>query len=185
MPDPDKAFTRADPFSKTRCQSIGGGGQCPFEAVNGTQYCPRHQGSNKGDRESRRKYTSAKWMEKIGYQSTNPEIKELNEEIGILRMLVSSKLDACQDETELLMHSQQLTNLVREIGVLNEKWHKIQMQTNAVMDRTQALDFVQSIGEIIGEHIKHYPDSSDILTKISNAMIDDLNRRTGPSLRTV
>lgn len=181
--EPDRQFKRADD-PRNQCQAIGGTGQCPFEKIEGTDYCARHQGNNKGNqRAESRKYMFAKWEQKFGAKADHPNIHSLNEEIAVLQMTLETRINNCKDDTELLMYSGQITNLVEKIAVVNEKWHKIKMQTNAVMDKQQALQFITALSEIIDEELGDVPDKGDIMKKISDRMISDLQNRTGTGLR--
>jgi hypothetical protein len=184
MPIDDFKFERVADNDPRRCQSTHSSQQCPYKAVEGRNYCPRHLGSDQGEkRESVKKYITAKWQDRIGSQADHPEIKNLNEEVGILRMTLEAKLNQCNDENMLLMYSSTLTTLVREIRDTVSHLHKIQMQTNSVLDRTQALDFVYKLGEIIFKEIGDLPGAPEMLKRISDAMIEDLNRRTNYGVR--
>lgn len=183
MADPDKTFTRAtDP--RNQCQANGGQGQCPFEKANGTDYCPRHQGAGKGTRQEIRKYAFVMWKQKFEDKADHPGINDLNEEIAVLQMTLESRINNCKDETELLMYSGQITNLIEKIAVVNEKWHKMKMQTNAVMDKQQALAFIQALSEIIDDVLGDIPNKSDMMRQISDRMVADLQNRTGTGLRS-
>lgn len=184
----EQTFERVtDPADPNRCQAVHGSiGQCPYKAVEGSKYCIRHGANNvtdpptaSGITESRRKYLVAQWQDKIGKQADHAEIKNLSEEIGVLRMLLENKLDSCKTQMDLLMAGGAITQYVRDITVSVEKWHKIEMQTNQVMDKAQALDFVHALGDIISKYIT----DSEALRKISEAMIDEVARRTNYQLR--
>jgi hypothetical protein len=51
-----------------RCQAVDGAGQCPYKAVEGTKYCPRH-GANKTlattKAEAIRNYNLGKWRDRV------------------------------------------------------------------------------------------------------------------------
>lgn len=174
---------RCDPLDPKRCQATGQEGQCPFLAEGDTKNCLRHQGGNKTTNASVRKYMVAKWQESINFQADHPEIKNMNEDIGILRMLVKARLESCTDDTMLNMNAGPLINLIEKISVVNDKWHKIQMQTNTVMDKNQALDFINKLSNIVGESLADLPDATDRLKKIADQMYSELQQRTSYSLK--
>lgn len=176
-------FERAPyPEHPNRCQALGGAGQCPFlgkKLDDGTyhKYCIRHAGQTlrTAEQKSLRMYAAAQWQVKIGAQADHPKIKSLREEIGILRMTLDAKLDSIKDEHDLILNTQSLTTLVREIRETADKCNKIEMATGQMLDRSQALSFVQ---EIIGIITCYLDDDPDILQMIAEDMIGAYDKMT-------
>lgn len=179
-------FERCETDDPSRCQGVGTHGQCPFRALGtrangaaawqGPAYCARHGANNHTERvnkESQRLYLAALWKDRIGEQANNPKVKGLREEMGILRMMVNEKLDSMKDRTELLMHSGQVTEMVREIGKLARTAHSIEKDMGQLLDKTQAESWVQELLTIISQYI----DDTDILTALSEDMIASLERQ--------
>lgn len=182
----ESVFHRCAPDDPSRCQGVGKFGQCPFLAIgtrangaapwDGIKYCHRHQGAShiKERNKEARTYLVAKYQERIGFKATDPKIKSLREEMGILRMLLETKLNAVTDDTELLMQSGQISNLVQNIGQLIKVAHHIEKDMNILLDKSQAEQWVGELGEIIGRYI----EDPEILSMISEDMIESLERRT-------
>lgn len=193
MYDQDK-WEKIKDGDPNQCQATTAQGQCPFRAVgtlnqqtgiwDGAKYCPRH-GGNSGDakqaKSEHRQYLSAMWQERIGFQADHPKIKSLREEIGILRMTLESKLNLCRDETELQMRAQSITELVREISKVVKTCHVLDRDMNTLLDKTQALEWVQELVTLIAQYV---PEEST-LADISKAMIDSLERRTKPHINSL
>lgn len=160
-----------------RCQGVGANGQCPFLAVEGTKNCARHGGARMASSQrasSERLYKLAQWQGKLNAQASHPQIKSLRDELGILRMTLESKLDACKDEQQLLMASGHIVEMVREIAKTAKICHALEMSLGVVLDKTQAQAWVQEIGEILDRYI----DDADVLQMISEDMLASLDKRT-------
>lgn len=182
-------FKRAErPDDPNRCQATGGAGQCPYLAIGtydpaskiwtGPKYCARHGGHRvlkNEDKESQRMYMAALWKDRIGYQADHPKYKSLREEMGILRMTLERRLDFCKDDSQLMMYSGQITELVREIGKLAKTAHAIERDMGHLLDKSQAEAWIQELVGIIGNYIT---DPGD-LQNISEDMIASLEARTG------
>lgn len=178
-----------------RCQAVHASLQCPFKATgtrfqtitngepawawNGPMYCPRHGGTTQKTQESTqniRMYLAARWQEKIGQQAYHPKYKSLREEMGILRMTLERRLDACSDDQSLLLYSGQITELVREIGKLAKVAHVIEKDMGHLLDKTQAEAWVQELLGIIGNYL---PDP-EILQFLSQDIIASLANQVKP-----
>lgn len=176
-------FERCEPDSKYRCQGVGKKGQCPFKAMPESKYCARHGGSMAGAsvrKEQARLYKLAMWSERIGQQADHPKIKDLREEIGILRITLESKLKACENEQELLMRAGSITEMVREISKTVRMCHALELSLGTVLDKQQATTWVQEISVVLGRYI----DDTDILEMISEDLLESLERITSKEVLT-
>lgn len=167
----------ADP---ERCQS--GSGHCPFKGVilpNGerSKFCPRHGGNKQiiaQEKQDQRTYLVAKWQDRIREKANSPKLKTLNEEIGILRLTLESKLERCNDDQELLLQSQSITTLVREIKDTLTAANKLDLSMGRMLDKNQAVQFVGNLIEIISNYI----EDAEILKMISEDMIEQYESMT-------
>lgn len=178
-------FERAPyPEHPSRCQATGERGQCPFMGVilpdgQYAKYCPRHGGNKQTQaqlKDDRRMYLVAKWQERIKNQADHPKLKSLHEEVGILRMAFETKLNSIKDDTDLLLNAQSITTAIREIRETVAACAKLEQSTNQMLDRSQALAFVQDIIGIIGNYIG---DEPDILQMISEDMVESFDKLVG------
>ena len=150
-----------DPSSPTRCQGTHRGGQCVYESVQGSSKCQLHGGSyyiKETNKIIARQYNLAKWNARIDGFAQNEGVKGLRDEIGIVRMILETVLNLCQDEFDLLLYSSKISELVSRIESLVRSCHKLRSSMGMLLDKAAAL---QLSGEIVENHL---PDMS--LTKI-------------------
>lgn len=177
----DNTWVRCAEDDPNRCQAVHSDQQCPYKAIEGQSYCPRHCGPKNAKQDqvrSQKMYLSAKWQERIGFQAEHPKVKSLREEMGILRMMLDAKLNQLNDEQELTMHAGAITELVREIGKLARIAHGIEKDMNVLLDRNQALEWVQEIVEIIDPFL---PSPDDKRT-VSDRLVASLEARTSGAI---
>lgn len=173
-------FERCEPDDPNRCQGVGKTGQCPFKAIPEARYCGRHGGgkqlqSQRAD--NARLYLLARWQDKFGRQVDHPNIKSLREEIAILRMTLDIRFETLKDDQEMMMRSGSIVELIREIAKTVQMCHRLEKEMNVVMDKTQAMAWVQELTTIIGTFI----GDPDIMDAIGEEMLESLERRTNGS----
>lgn len=172
-------FERCDAEDPRRCQGLShkGGSQCPFKSVEGSKYCGRHGGNailKTRAAANQRLYLLNEWNDRFGRQADHPKIKGLREELGVLRMVLETRLNNCKDDDELLMRSGQITDMVREIAKTAKICHALEMSLNIVLDKAQAQAWITEISEIIGMYLTE----PEILEMAAQDMMDSLERHT-------
>jgi hypothetical protein len=154
-----------------RCQGVSAYGQCLFKRVAPSLYCPRHGGNQAlaaNEREKVRNYHLTKWRQRVNEFADNPEVKSLKEEIGILRMMLETVLNKCQDENDLLIYAGKIQDLVRDINKVVESCHKLDERNGVLLDKQSILTLGDAMVSIIGEHV----GDPDALEMIAGKMVD-------------
>lgn len=169
-------FTRVEPDDPTRCQGLAGKGsrQCPFQAIEGTPFCPRHGGNKTSASEvkqNQRTYLLSMFKERTDRQADNSKLKSLREDVAVLRMMLETKLNKCTDDQQLLMQSGQIIEMVREITKTVKVCHELELSLNTVLDKAQAEAWVANIGQILSNIIT----DPDILEMVAEDMMESLN----------
>lgn len=158
-----------------RCQGVTSQGQCSNKAVEGSQFCIAHGGNQavaKLQKDSLRNYRLTKWKARIQRQSESPGIKSLREEIGILRMLMEERLNSLQSETDLLLQSQQISELVMKINVVVKNCHALEGSMGQLLDKQAILQFAGRIIDIIAVEVADESKIESIADKIMSALGD-------------
>lgn len=139
-----------------RCQAVGKHGQCPYKKVPGTNGCPRH-GGNKAieakNNEAVRTYRLAMWQQRVNEFADDGKIKSLREEIGITRLLLEAQMNACTNNTELLINSHKISDLVMKLDKLVTSCHAMEMKMGMLLDRNAILQLGSVVVEIISEFV--------------------------------
>lgn len=163
------------PDDPNRCQAVLKSHQCTLKAVPGSSFCPSHGGNTgalKQKAEEVRNYRLTKFHAQLQRHGTSNHIKDLRDEIGILRMLVEERLNQCQDTTDLMLHSSVVSDLVMKVEKLVTSCNRAELQLNEVLDKTQAIQFAKEIIEVVASKI----EDEDVLADISDEIIKRLAR---------
>lgn len=161
---PDRSLVRVEHGDPNQCQANHSHIQCPYRAIgtrkpngdwDGPQYCPRHgAGTAKAlQRKDTRLYDLAKWQDKMTRISGNAQLKNLRDDVAILRMTLENKFRQITDEAELEMRSSSIAELVREIAKTVQVAHKIERDSGELLDKVQALIWVKDVVDIISSRI--------------------------------
>jgi hypothetical protein len=141
-----------DPADPNRCQSNVKEGQCPYLAVPGTPYCPRHGGTSiekKQDARAAKMYQLTQWRSKMDQLKQSPEAKSLGEEIAILRMTLEATLEKCKSTEDLFMMSSTIGDLAVKIEKVIKSSHSLDQASGNLMDKSKAIAFAGTVVEIV------------------------------------
>lgn len=174
-----------EPDDPNRCQATGALGQCPFRGMkkeDGTyhKFCARHQGGNVVgvEQASMDMYRAAQWQSRIKGHANHVSLKTLNNEVGVLRILLEERLNQCKDTTELLMSSSTISEIVDKIQRLVTSCHKLDKELGQMIDKAQALKLAQNFVKIIAQFI----DDPFILETIAEELTNNVDQviKQGP-----
>jgi len=136
-----------------RCEYISSAHvQCPYQVLPDSKFCPKHSRLTKS--KNLKNYNLQKFRTQVSNFATNPALKSLREEIGILRLLLETIINRCNDEYDLIMQSVQIANTVDKIDKLVNSCHKLEIQTDELLDRNKAMQLADSIIEILTSELK-------------------------------
>ncbi len=163
-------WERVDADSHDRCQYIGAQGQCCNKKVQHSEYCPAHGGHKAfqaKEQKQLRNYRLAQFRSRIGELSSSNHILSLREEIGILRMLIESKINICEDPTDLLLVAGPLSDLLMKVEKVVTSCSRLDMKLGRLLDKGRVLQFAQTIVQIVSDEI----EDNEILEKISTRIL--------------
>ena len=167
----DNKFERCtDERDPDRCHGINrgtSGGQCMYKRVPGCNFCVRHGGyiqENANKATALKNYRLTQYAARVGDLSNNPEIKNLREEIGILRMTLEEVINQCESANKVLLYSEKITNLVDKIDKLVRSCQVMEEKNGSLMSRTDIINIADSIVTLIGDYI----DDPDVLTELGS-----------------
>ena len=104
-----------------KCEASTPAMPCRHAAVEGTNYCPRHGGTMIRRRQAAKRlemYHLKRWKKRVDDFSGHTEIKDLHEEVGIVRMMLEETLNKCEDTDHLLQQSGRITAMVDKVQTL-------------------------------------------------------------------
>ena len=147
------SFIRVEPDDPTCCQGLNAHGPCNIQAVPGQKFCKLHFGiGNKiAEQKEARNYRINKWQHRINELADNDSLKSLHEEIGVLRLLLEETMNKCHTDTDLMLYSSKISDLVVKIEKLVASCHKLELATGQLVNKANMMFMGDVIIQIIGE----------------------------------
>lgn len=171
-----------------RCQAImKTAGQCRNRALPGGTVCLMH-GGNAQERsqnaEKLRNYRLTKFQAQLERHSDSPIIKNLRDEIAILRMALETRLNQCTDESDFIMQSGPISDLVMKIERLVSSCHKLEGAMGNLLDKQAILQFANElitlVNTVVSEALQAQPDVKDtIINRLANGILTLVGTTTG------
>jgi len=149
------------PEDPERCQGIASNGQCLNKGLlmpdgTRTKFCTIHgQAQAKiAENQNVRNYQLTKFKARLERHATSPVIKNLRDEVGILRMMMEERLNRCQDDNDLLLQSGAISDLALKIEKVVGSCHKLEGSMNQLLDKQAILQFASEMISVIGEEVQ-------------------------------
>lgn len=144
------------PDSPNRCQASTGNGQCLNEAMEGCDYCKVH-GGHSLEHISKRQYNVAKWQARLSRFTDHADVKNLTEELGILRLTLETILNRCENDNDLIMRQSAISGLVMDITKLVTSATQVEQKMGLYVDKKTILQFASEVIDIIATELEDQP----------------------------
>ena len=144
------------PDDPNRCQKNTDRGQCWNIAAEGCQYCLGHGGKTEMDAKNQveiKNYRLTIWKARLEEKLNTPDWKNLNEEVGILRIIIEERLNQCKDAHDLIMVSGQVADMIEKLQKTLSTCLKIEKTMNEYLDKGQVIQFASELVEIISDEM--------------------------------
>ena len=161
-----------------RCQGVNIQGQCNNKALNGSKFCPVHGGNigaAKEEAKSLSTYRLAKYQVRLNEMAQHDKLKNLKDEIGILRILMEEMFSRCDTDITLIQHTPQLADLAMKIGKLVETCTKLDRILSQYISKNDAVQLGMEIVGVIADEISDV----DTLDTISQKIVEIIERIAG------
>lgn len=168
---------RVEDDDPLRCQGITKLGQCNIRAIEGSRFCPMHAGfgNKNAQRENVRNFRLSMWQSRMEEFADNDKVKSLREEIGILRILLEQTINKCNSETDLLLQTNRISDLVLKIEKVVLSCHRLEERTGLLIDKNAILQLAGVMIEIISKHVI----DEDTLKVVGEEIIDAIAETQG------
>jgi len=163
-------ISRVEADDPNRCQASNTRGQCLNKAVEGGTVCLVHGGNKQVisiEKKSLRNYQVAKFQVELNRHADSPKLKNLNEEVGLLRMMLEAQLNQCEDMGDLVLKSHLISDLVTKIERLVKSCHSLESSLGGLMDKQAILTFATKVIDVISNEIS----DEVILAKVSDGIL--------------
>lgn len=151
-----------------QCEEVTGRGlQCDKQAMPGARFCEHHAGNSTVEAQARqetRNYRLHLYQQRLDDKHDSPRLKSLKEEIALLRVMIETKINACQDDTDLMMQSSSLATLIGQVEKLVTSCHRMDTLTKNVLDRSELMSFAISVINIIQKYVSD-PDTLEAISE--------------------
>ena len=179
-----KAIQRVDrPDHPNRCQHINANGQCHNMAVvirsddaGNTIYgnfCLVH-GGNKAieveEKKNLKNYRITKYRVRLAEMRSSEFIKDLRDEIAILRMILEEKLNGISSNTDLILQSGSISELVLKVERLVISCQKLEDKLGITIDKAKVISIAEQMIGIISQHEKDPAILENIANDISTLL---------------
>lgn len=167
-----------EPDDPNRCQGVHARGQCENLAAtsaNGEygKFCMAHGGNQfvqKKNAEAVRNYRLRTWKDRVEQLADSGAAKGLREEIGILRIMMEERLNACESATDLILISGPVSDLVMKIEKVVSSCHKLEGSMGQLLDKSAILQFASEIIDIVGEEVSNDVEIEKVGERIIKAV---------------
>lgn len=155
--DKDDIIRCTDPADPRRCQHTGSRGQCTNLSVEGGNKCPAHGGiliQRAQDRRSTYEIRSAQVRASLQRHASNPEILRLEEEIGVIRMIIEAHLNQIEDPSDLLRKSTSLQGLINSVEKLVTSYERTLARCGQMIDKPALTRFAANVATTAAQYIQ-------------------------------
>jgi len=141
-----------------QCQCVIRTGQCTNKIVAaGCQFCFNHGGSSylkKQNDQALNNYRLNKFHARLKEIRSASTIKDLRDEVGILRLILEEKFNAFTTTNEMILNSGSIGDLVMKIEKLVTSCHKLDEKLGAVIDRSTVINIAEQLIASVSKNVK-------------------------------
>lgn len=174
----DNIHKAKEPDDPNRCQAVHARGQCEnlatcTESGEYGTFCMAHGGNRfleQKQKESVRNYRLDRFKSRMNEFADSSAVKSLREEVGILRLIMEERLNACSDAHDLILQSGPISDLVTKIEKVVSSCHKLEGSMGQLLDKSAILQFASEIIDIVGAEVSNDEEIERVGNKIIAAV---------------
>lgn len=145
-----------------RCQGsdyrYGKNRQCRTKALEGQTHCPKHASRSDAKLNGKadtRMYRFQKYKEQFDSFVDHDDLKTLNEEIAIMRVVLQEILDECDGNRGMtILYSSKLSDMCMRIKDLILAARKLEIIAGTMINKSTVIMLAQSVVQIINDNVK-------------------------------
>lgn len=172
-----------DPSQRCTALIAGNTRQCIYRREPGSEKCLLHAGmaaTKKLEEQKIKNYRLHRYQRRVSELADSEGVKSLREEIGILRVVLEEILNSCETTNDLIMYSQKISSIARDIERLVVSCHRLESSLGFLIDKTTVLNISNQIVQVVSSHIKDNHQLDTIVDQIvevisSNGAVIDPN----------
>jgi len=154
-----------------QCEHTSATAQCNHLAVDGSKYCADH--SKDPQAGPRRQYmlNKAKYQQRYLEFAESSELRTLNDEIAILRMVMSERLNMITNDSEMLASCGQIAALAVTIERLVKSCHTLESRLGTLLAKPVLLGIANDLVQILLKELVNVPNYEALVDRISEQII--------------
>lgn len=164
----EKATDPAD-----QCQAVNHIGQCQNKKVVGCDFCYSHGGNGfikKQEEQALNNYRLNKFHARLKEMRSSSTIKDLRDEIGILRLMLEERFNSFANSNEMILQSGAIGDLVMKIEKLVTSCHKLDEKTKMVVDKATVITIAEQLIASVSKNVKDSDATDKIIADFTNIM---------------
>jgi hypothetical protein len=151
-------LNRVGPDHPRVCQGNTGTGPCCYEAMPGASFCGLHGGGNAAAGQARKELRNYKlnsiYAERTQELGSSPNIKNLSDEIALLRVSLEVIFNSIKSENEMLLYVDKIEKLTKGIQGLLETLQRLQEKNKELLGRDTVVQIFDALMEKICERVQ-------------------------------
>lgn len=170
------SLKRVGPDHPSCCQRQTPTGNCDYQAVPGGLYCALHGGSGGAAAEERRELRNFKLNSAFAGRAkelgNSPAIKNLTDEIALMRTALEVIFNSIKSEHEMLVYSDKIEKLTKGIQNLIESLQKMQEKNKELMSRDRVMQIFDDLMTKIVERVS----DPDVIAHLANDSFEIISK---------
>lgn len=156
-----------DPADPQRCKFAFAHEQCWYVAENG-DHCEVHNGGKPKDVQEKRLYRLAEVESRVRLSelADHPGVKNLKEEVGLLRMMIEHKINSAKTESERLANYPSLNTMIMSAARLVKDCHELEQNLGELLSKHAVVRLGQELVNIIIDELKDVEGHEEIIDRI-------------------
>lgn len=173
-----------DPADPRRCQGSVPSGQCMQRAVEGSQYCPSHGGSNKEhEKDQLRSYLltqidAARRLAQL--QDQYDPVRELRDAIAITHQLIERRLNVIQTDADLMVACSSLKGLIETMDKLVNSATRIEQHLGELLSKQTVRNLAQVTVNILIDELDAVPQFEVIIDRVTQRLMKQIEVTADP-----
>lgn len=163
-----------DPADPNRCQGSSPDGQCMNLAVPGYVMCQAHGGKvARAEANGQRMYnlTKAKYRNRMESLLGHSELKSLQNEITMLRLLLEDRFNVIDNEIDMMVACAPITSMVLAIGKLIKDCHQMEQSLGTLLPKTTVINIGQNIVQILSQELTTVDNHEVIIDRVCERLL--------------
>ena len=142
--------------SEEQCQATTNRGQCLLRKMPDSEYCAAHGGNRAyttARKEKKRLYQIKQYKQRMESLADNEAATSYREEIAVLRIMLESKLNKCEDDQQLMLYAPFISDLIVKITKAVDSAARLEQLLGKVLSEDQAMGLISEIMTVITNSI--------------------------------